>query len=181
MAAETAHDFRPTSGRGVGTLGIVGALVVAGYVGYAERSVPGVRIALGAALVAAGVWAVLLRPRASVRDGTLVLRHALSDTHIPLARVEGVRLRSFLQVWADGRRHICTGIGRSTRSQLMGREGGDYGDFVVARISGLSEEARRAAERTPQAAVPPVRRHWAWHAVALVGAPAGALVATLLL
>lgn len=159
------HDFPPTQGRVVGYAGLAAASAVAVYLLGFERSLGGARVGLAAAVLGVLIWAVLLRPRALVYPGTLLLRHALSDTEIPLRLVEDARVRQSLHVWAEGRRHVCTGIGRSTRS-LLRDSSSDYEDFVAEQIRQLADDARRDTARVGAGAV---RRRWAWPELTTLG------------
>ena len=99
------HRFRPTNGTAVGVAGLLTATAVVVLVLLTERSATGLRVAIAAAGVAVLVWAVLLRPRVVASEETLLLRHALSDVHLPLAAVEDVVVRSTLNVWVGERVH----------------------------------------------------------------------------
>ena len=179
------QTFRPTNGALLGWVALVAAAAVALVAVVQEPDLLGVRVALGAALVALLVWVALLRPRAVATADTLVLRNLVSDTHVPLARVDAAVVRQVLQVWVGEECYRCTGIGRSARS-LMGRRnhggalaalgleqvdrrigaagaggdigsGADYATFVETRIEELARTARRDARTEP----PSVRRVWA--------------------
>jgi hypothetical protein len=181
MAPDTPVErFRPSSGAPLGWVSIAVLAVVLVVALVSEPNLLGVRIALGIALAAALVWAVLLRPRATAYADTLVLHNMVSDTQLPLAGIEAVTVRQTLNVWVGERRYVCAGIGRSPRQLLRQRSrttgalefqradlsgtgaGGpvlgdvDYAGFVESRI----EELARAARRDGRASTP-VRRQWA--------------------
>lgn len=157
------HAFKPTSGTILGFVGLAIAGLVVVLVLLGERSVMGLRTALGAALVALFIWMVLLRPRVTAYAETLVLRNMASDVHVPLAAIDDVAVRHTLNVHVDDQRYSCPGIGRSTRSMVRAQHGGgrsseqDYVAFVETTIEELSRAARRDHRGEPV----PVRRRWA--------------------
>ncbi|HSE72181.1 MAG TPA: hypothetical protein VLA97_15565 [Nocardioidaceae bacterium] len=196
------EQFRPTSGR---ILGVASLVVVAGLLLYLlleERTLTGLRIGLGLVFLAVLVWATQLRPRAAAYPHALHLRNSFRDTTIPLAAIDEVSVRRTLNVWVGDQRYVCIGIGRSMRSMarmkspgpasLLGfdrlesyREGStpalpdqsamDYETFVVTRIEGLAEDARRRGT-TDQ----PPRHAWAWPEIVAVAATGTAFAASLL-
>jgi hypothetical protein len=206
-AHETAgpvQKFRPTSGTVIGWLALAVAAAAAVVTAASEPNLTGVRVVLGAVLLALVVWVVLLRPRAAAYSRTLVLQNQVSDLHLPLARIDAVVVRQTLNVWIGDERYVCSGIGRSTRSLLTNRgrepmnvvgidqkdlhrargqsgEPGasvDYATFVEERITDLARSARRD-QRDDEP--PPVRRVWAHRElVALVVVAAGFAVSLLL-
>ena len=145
-----------------------------------EPNLTGVRICLLVALAGVVVWAVLLRPRATAYDETLVLHNQVSDWHLPLAEVEDVAVRHTLNVWVGGKRYSCSGIGRASRQMVRGPDGApasvfarrddprtgagdaakigevDYATFVENRIDELAAVARREGGQPPA-----VQRVWA--------------------
>ena len=174
------HAFRPTSGMILGIIGLVVAAAVIGLVVVTERSVEGLEVALIAAAVGVLIWMVLLRPRVTAYPRELVLRNIASDVHLPLAEVDGVLVRHQLNVWVDGRRFSCPGIGRSTRSMVRQKgpvqpQNADYATFVENTI----EDLARSARRDQQGEVPPVRRRWALPELGLLSALVVALAVTI--
>ncbi|WP_148571083.1 hypothetical protein [Nocardioides caldifontis] len=179
-AATPVERFRPTSGRFVGGASLVAAAFVLVLTAVTEPNLTGVRICLLVALAGVVVWAVLLRPRATAYDDTLVLHNQVSDWHLPLAKVDDVAVRHTLNVWVGGKRYSCPGIGRASRQMVRGsdgnptsvfarrndaRQGGgdaasigevDYATFVENRIDELARIARRDGGEPPA-----VRRSWA--------------------
>ena len=197
------QKFKPTHGTVLGYVGLaVSALVILSLL-TTERSLDGLRWSLGIAIAAVLIWAVMIRPRATAYDETLVLHHMLSDTHLPLARIDTVVVRQMLNVWIGDQRYLCTGIGRSTRKLLKSRSrgsmaglgivqaddhrgmpevadfgsGADYATFVETRIEDLARSARRDLPGEP----PPVRRTWAVRELVALAVLGTALALTLLL
>jgi hypothetical protein len=174
------HAFKPTSGTLLGSAGLAIAAIVVVLVVVGERSVLGLRTALGAALLALVIWMVMLRPRVTAYADTLVLRNMASDVHIPLAAIDDVAVRHTLNVHVDDQRYSCAGIGRSTRSMLRDQHGAarssaqDYVAFVETTI----EELSRAARRDNRGEVAPVRRSWAVPELAAGGVLVVALAVT---
>jgi hypothetical protein len=181
--ARPVQKFKPTTGHLVGYLGLAACAVTVGVVVTSERNVVGLRVALGAVLVAVLIWLAILRPRATAYDETLVLRGMLSDTALPLARIDDAVVRQMLVVWVGGDRYTSSCIARSRRSLMKRRtpgvmsvfglqqaddrigavgasgdigSSGDYATFVETRIEQLAKAARRDGRE-----VPPVRRRWA--------------------
>lgn len=177
------QSFQPSSGTLLGWVALIAAVVVALTAMVVEPNLLGVRVLFGAGFVAALTWVALLRPRAAAYGDTLVLRNLVSDLHLPLARIDTVRVRQMLQVWIEDDCYRCVGIGRSTRS-MVGRRprgalsalgltqaddrmgtgqaghsgaGTDYSTFVENRIEELARTARRDLRSDP----PRVRRVWA--------------------
>lgn len=198
------QTFRPTSGGILGWVAVLAAAVVGVVALVEEPNLLGVQVVLGAALVALVVWVSLLRPRAAAYADTLVLRNLLSDTHLPLARVDTAVVRQVLHVWLGDDCYRCVGIGRSSRSLLnrrnnggamavMGLEqvdgrmgaaqggdvggGADYATFVETRIEDLARAARRDLQTEP----PPVRRVWARRELAALAVLATGFAVSLLL
>lgn len=192
MTDEVVERFRPTSGRAVGIIALVAALVVAA-VGVVEhdQGFP-VPFVLGAVLVAVLAWAALLRPRVWVTSEDLVLHNMLHTARVPLAAIESVVVRQVLAVTAGERRFVSPAIGRSHRQTVhMTRRGtrpgplDSYPTFVEDRITQLADDARaragvakRSAEQ--RALAGGVRRDWAWPEVVALGAAVLALVFSLL-
>jgi hypothetical protein len=199
--ARPVQKFKPTTGPVIGCVGLAVCLVVVGVVVTSERSVIGAQVALGAVLVGVLIWLVLLRPRATAYDDRLVLRGILSDTTLPLARIDAAVVRHMLVVWIGEDRYTCAGIARSTRSMVkrrnpgvlsvlglhqtddrMGAAGagamigtsGDYATFVESRIEDLARSARRDGRD-----VPPVRRRWAPLEIAVLAVSGLAFVLSL--
>jgi hypothetical protein len=184
--------FRPTSGRLLGAVAIVGcaALLVAAVVDYPA----GYALRLALASVFCGVlsWAALLRPRLGVTATSLVLRNMLETVTIPLVAVESLVVRQVLAVRAGDRRYVSPALGRTRRDAVASRSktaapgaGATYADVVEHRIRQLSGDARNLAgtsagsEPRPQVAAP-IHRSPAWPEVgALIVSGAGLLVEVL--
>ena len=168
---QPVQAFKPTSGTLIGVVGLMFTGLVGVLAALTEHSALGLRVVLGAGLVALLVWMVLLRPRATAYADTLVLRNMTSELHIPMAAIEDVVVRHMLNVRAGGERYTCAGIGRSTRSMVRSSGGGptglsgpaasagnqDYVTFVETTIEDMARSARRQAGEEPG----PVRRRWA--------------------
>jgi hypothetical protein len=200
-AATTVEPFRPSSGQGVGWTGLVLLCGGAVWAVAADPGLPSLRVGLGMLLAATVVWVAMLRPRAAVRhdEGLLVLRNPLSDTYVPLSRIDQVSVRQTLDVLVGDERYVCIGIGRSARETMRRRRqtltelesptghsapaaGEAYGDFVARRISTLAHEARSSARRRtddPALHPPAVRREWALPEAALLAVLTLAFLATL--
>jgi hypothetical protein len=195
--------FKPTGGMLIGWLSLAVAIVLLVLVPVSEPNLTGVRVVLVVALIALVVWMALLRPRATVYPRTLVLRNMVSDTHLPLAGIDAVLVRTTLNVWVEEERYVCIGIGRPTR-KLVGQKGGgpmsvlglehddrrygmgqsneiggtkDYAGFVEDRIAALALAARRDLREE----LPPVRRKPAVPELVALGVLVGALVVSFLL
>ena len=196
--ARPVQKFKPTTGPALGYVGLAVCALVIGVVVTSEQHVVGLRVALGALLVAVLIWLALLRPRAAAYDDTLVLRGMVSDTALPLARIDAAVVRHVLVVWIGEDRYTCAGIARSTRNMMKRRYGamaaaglqqtddrmtagadigtsGDYATFVENRIEDLARSARRDGRDVPE-----VRRDWARLEVAALVVSALAFVLSLL-
>jgi hypothetical protein len=200
---DPVQKFKPTHGTVLGYLGLVVAALVVLALLTTEPGLTGVRWSLGIAIAAVLVWAVMIRPRATAYDETLVLHHALSDTHLPLAQIDTVVVRQMLNVWIGEHRYLCAGIGRSTRKLLKSRSrgpmaglglrqaddhpgmgdvadfgsGADYATFVETRIEDLARSAKRDRQSEP----PRVRRTWAVPELTALAVLGAAFVASLML
>ena len=194
--------FKPTTGAGVGYLGLALSVAAAMTLLATERSLGALQAVLGLSVAAVLIWAALVRPRATAYQESLVLHHMFSDTHLPLARIDAVVVTQMMTVWVGGRRYSCAGIGRSSRRLLNRRSrgpmavpglapaddrmrtgrlaeiggGADYARFVEARIEGLARSARRDLPDEP----PPVRRSWAVPELSVLGLLAAAFAVSLL-
>lgn len=186
---EPVERFKPTAGVFVGWTGLTLALLTITYVVVFERSFGGLQLALGAAFVAALVWATQLRPRATAYAEELVIHGSIQDTAIPYVAIGEVTMGQTLSVVAAGRRFVCVGIGRSLGSEarqrvrahaqsgLLGparvsqvtgaeapasRHGStSYPDFVLTRIQDLVAAARTRADRAGNHDRTEVRRTYA--------------------
>lgn len=163
---EPLEVFTPTSGLMVAVLTWVGIAVALVAILLTSPTVVGLRWGVVLLLFALVVWVTQVRPRVLAFPDTLVIRHMLSDVHLPLASVDTVAARHVLYVWVGDERHSCAGIGRSTRALARGSgtargssegaAGMDYVSYVETRIMDLAETARR--ERRQSAST---RRVWA--------------------
>lgn len=171
--------FRPTNGTLAGRFGLVAvAAVLVASVAQLGSEVPPWLVVLGL-LVAALVWAAVLRPRVWATREHLVLRGMVDTVHVPLASIEEVVVRQVLALRAGGKRYVSPAVGRSRRSMVLAERPPrgtpkparpdlvDYPDFVEERIRQLADEARQragVARRSPEQAAlaAGVRREWAW-------------------
>ena len=169
---EQPEWFHSTSGRYVGTAGLVAALAVSVLVLFDVRGSHTVTYVAGALLTALACWAVLLRPRVGLTADTLVLRLVLRTAFVPLAAIESIGVSQVLAVRAGGRRFVSAAIGKPLRRAVMEAHGatprpkGDdaqgrsmpYVDFVEDRIRDRRAEVMRArlaaAERAGEDAAP---------------------------
>ena len=191
MAEDAVEEFRASSGRITGILGLVVSItiVVLGVAEFDEGFPPAV---VWASLFAAVLfWSAMLRPRVSVTGSELRLRNMLTTISVPLAAIEHIVVRQVLSVRAGESRYISSAIGKSWRQALKQdrpREPGDdapYPVFVEERLQQLAEEARAKAgiilmsdEQLELAKG--VRREWAWPEIVLLGFTAVGFVGALL-
>lgn len=195
------HDdeirFRPTSGRIMGSLAVIAALVVVAL-GVADPGVVPASVAAGAVLLGVLGWATMLRPRVSMTPEHLVLRTMLEHVRLPLAAIEELAVRQVLAVRVGDKRYVSTAIGKSWRKALVGdrnatRKDADrpvtevaYPDYVEQEIRSRMEHARAAAgvrllSDEQQALAAGVSREPAWLPIGLITLSVlGLLVAVLL-
>jgi hypothetical protein len=191
VAEDMVENFRPTSGRISGVLGlaICVATVVLGVSEFDEGFPPAV---VWAALFAGVLfWAAMLRPRVWVSGSELRMRNMLDTITLPLASIEQIMVRQVLSVRAGDRRYVSSAVGKSWR-QAMKRDRGvepgaeaPYPVFVEERLTQLAENARSqqgialmSDEQLELAKS--VRREWAWPEIVLLGFTAVGFVVALL-
>ena len=190
---EVVERFRPTSGRIMGSIGLVGVAAVAVIAVADPGSVPA-PVLWGFLLFGALVWTAMLRPRLLATRSSLVMRNMLSTVTIPLAATEQIVVRQVVAVRAGERRYVSPAVGRSLRESLRsGRSGVDdapvspsYPTFVENRLHQLAADARAregvAMMSDEQLALAAgVRREWSWPAVALVVVTFAGFVVSILL
>lgn len=196
--AARVERFKPTGGMFIGWASVAAAVILLVLVPLSEPNLIGVRVVMIVAIVALVVWMALLRPRATAYGDTLVLQNMVTDTHVPLAGIDAVLVRTTLNVWVADERYVCIGIGRPTRKLVKEKGGGpmsilglehddrrygfgqsgeigaskDYAGFVEDRIATLALAARHA----PHDELPPVRRKPAVPELIAFGVLLGALV-----
>jgi hypothetical protein len=110
--------FRPNNGRIIGVIGLLLCAIVAVVLVVTESAqvaVPGV---IGCALVAGLVWMAVLRPSVAATASELRLRTMFESLSIPLASIDTVVVRRYLQVRSGGRRYICPAISRPLRKTI---------------------------------------------------------------
>lgn len=191
MPDEVVEDFRPSSGRitGVLGLGICVAVVLLGVAEFDEGFPPAV---VWAALFSGVLfWAATLRPRVKVAGSELRLRNMLTTISVPLASIEQIVVRQVLSVRAGDRRYVCPAVGKSWRQAMKPdrpREPGEdrsYPVFVEERLQQLAEEARTRAGISLMSdeqleLAKEVRRDLAWPEIVLLGFTAAGFVVALL-
>jgi hypothetical protein len=184
--------FRPTSGRIMGSLAVIAALVVVAIAVADPGAVPA-PVVSGAVLIGVLGWASMLWPRVSVTPEDLVLRTMVEHQRLPLAAIEDLAVRQVLAVRVGDKRYVSTAIGKSWRKTMVGdkpdtRKNADkpiaevaYADYVEQEIRRRMEQARAEAgvgllsdEQLALAAG--VRRQPAWLPIGLI---AGAVLALL--
>ena len=186
--------FPPTSGRFIGVLGVVTAVVIFVAAAMARSTDTALGVALLAALGGVLAWASLLRPAVWLTAEDLVLRGMFQTDRIPLAAIDRVVITQVLAVSAGGKRYVSPAIGHSVRDTAMARRRpggleqqgidaleaqanavsagarGAYQAHVEERIRQVSREARERAGVGPgtaeQEALAEVRRTWAWPEIA---------------
>lgn len=159
---DDVERFRATSGRVMGTIGLVlvAAVIVLGLVSGVRQALDG--LVPGCLLAALVIWVVLLRPAVRAEGDDLVLRGSLDERRIPFASIERVSVGVVLAVRAGGRRYTNTAVGRTRRESARDdRVGTDlarrsYGAYVESRLEKLVDDARAAG--LPEG---DVRRSWA--------------------
>jgi hypothetical protein len=191
MPDEVVEDFRPSSGRITGLLGlgICVGIVVLGLVEFDEGFPPaGVWAALFAAVL---LWSAMLRPRVRVTGPELRLRNMLTTISVPLASIEQIVVRQVLSVRAGDHRYVSSAVGKSWRQALKSDRPRDPGEdapypvFVEERLQQLAEDARTKAGITLMSdeqleLAKGVRREWAWPEIVLLGFTALGFVVALL-
>jgi len=156
--------FRP-SGQVTGWVCVALAVAVAGLVVVEHGR--GVPLWPAAAAVTFGAlsWAVLLRPRVALVDGSLELRGSFDTVWVPLADIEMVAVGRVLAVSTEERRWTSAALGRSarrarrddeaaaaSRSGLAGQTSVSYAAVVERRLQDAVVEAVQREERAARAA-----------------------------
>ena len=191
MADEVVEDFRPSSGRITGVLGlaICVGIVVLGVVEFDEGFPPA---AVWAALFGGVLfWSATLRPRVRVTESELRLRNMLTTISVPLAAIEQIVVRQVLSVRAGDQRYVSSAIGKSWRQALKSDRPREHGGGRA--VPGLRRGAAPAARRgradqggdhadvgRAAGAGQGVRREWAWPEIVLLGFTALGFVVALL-
>lgn len=190
MTEQVVERFKPTSGRIMGTVGLV-LVGVALVLGLLDPD-SGFGGPVFAAAVALGVltWASSLRPAMWVTTDSLVMRNMFDTVTIPLAAIEQVAVQQVTAVRAGDRRYVSPVVGRSLRQAMKGRrdtEGGvpsSYPDMVEQRIRQLAQDAAAARGIRPRSVEQvelgrDVRRRPAWGEIVLLAAAVVGFVITL--
>ncbi|WP_166133625.1 hypothetical protein [Nocardioides ochotonae] len=189
MTEQVVERFKPTSGRIMGTIGLV-LVAIALVLGLLDPdSGFGGPVLAGAVGLGVLTWASSLRPAMWVTTDSLVMRNMFDTVTIPLAAIEQVAVQQVTAVRAGDRRYISPVVGRSLRQAMKGRrhtEGAvpaSYADMVEQRIRHLADEAAAARGIRPRseeqvALGREVRRQPAWaEIVLLVAAVVGFVIA----
>lgn len=113
--------FKPTSGVFLGYAGLAMALFAVGYCLFSVHTVVGLRVGLGAAFGAVLIWVSQLRPRVTAYADALLLKGSLQDIRIPYLAIEEVSVTQMLNVFAEGRRYVCVGIGKGIAAETRER------------------------------------------------------------
>lgn len=186
--------FRPTSGRILGSVAVIGSFVVLAIFVSDPGAMP-VPLAAGVALFGVLAWASMLWPRVSLTADDLVLRTMVEHQRLPLAAIEELAVRQVMAVRVGDKRYVSSALGRPLR-KAMGigvRKDKDkatgeveYVDHVEQQIRDRMEQARSAAgvglltdEQLALAAG--VRREPAWLPIGLIAAAVLALVVSIAL
>ena len=188
--------FRPTSGLIMGSLAVIGALVVVA-IAVADPGAMPAQVVAGTVLLGVLGWATMLWPRLWVTSEHLVMRNVVETIHLPLAAIEALAVRQVLAVRAGDKRYVSPALGRSWRKTMVGDKPAtrkdtdrpiteiDYVDYVEKEVRDRMEQARAAAgisllsdEQLALAAG--VRRQPAWLPITLIVASVLALVASFL-
>ncbi|MQW75919.1 hypothetical protein GHK92_08540 [Nocardioides sp. dk4132] len=193
MTEQVVERFKPTSGRIMGTIGLV-LVAVALVLGLLDPD-SGFGGPVFAAAVAIGVltWASMLRPAMWVTTESLVMRNMFETVTIPLAAVEQVAVQQVTAVRAGDRRYVSPAVGRSLRQAMKGRRAeqdsasavpSSYPDMVEQRIRHLADDAAAARGIRPRSAEQvelgrEVRRQPAWAEIVLLVAAVVGFVITL--
>ncbi|NPC95672.1 hypothetical protein [Nocardioides sp. zg-DK7169] len=201
MTEQVVERFKPTSGRIMGTVGmvLVALVLVLGLID--PDSGFGGPVFAGAVAIGVLTWASTLRPAMWVTTESLVMRNMFETVTIPLAAVEQVAVQQVTAVRAGDRRYISPAVGRSLRQVMKTRRGagapgdtGDdaaasavttsYADMVEDRIRSLAADAAAARGIRPRSDEQvglgrEVRRRPAWAEIVLLVAAVLALVVSL--
>jgi hypothetical protein len=191
MADDVVEDFRASSGRITGVLGVIFCIGVV-VLGLAERERGFPPSIVWAALFGAVLfWAATLRPRVRVTASELCMRNMLSTISVPLASIEQIVVRQVLSVRAGERRYVSAAVGKSWRQAMRSdrprKQGAEasYPVFVEERLHQLAEDARAregiALMSDEQLALARgVRREWAWPEIVMLTFTALGFVVALL-
>jgi hypothetical protein len=144
---QPVERFKPTTGAFAGWAGILLALAGIGYVVVEQRTLGGLRLALGAAFGAVLLWATQLRPRVTAYARHLRLHGPVRDTVVPYLAINEVTMGQVLNVRVGTRRYVCVGIGRSVgyemrhrvRSQGQGQGAGGIGGNRSYQFAGREQ------------------------------------------
>ena len=191
MAESQVEEFRPTSGRAMGVVGLLVCAVVVVY-GVLTDGFPVAWIWV-ALVVGVLVWSSSLRPRVAATSSHLVLRNMLSTVSVPLAAIEQVVVSQVLAVRVGEKRYVSPAIGKSWRQAIKGNRQKPtatsetpYPVFVEERISRLASDARDQAgvallSDEQLALASDVRRTWAWPEIGALALATGGLLVALVL
>jgi hypothetical protein len=187
---QVVEQFRPTSGRVTGVLGLVLAGVVV-VIGLLDREQFPILLVAIAVLAAGLIWTSMLRPGLWVTRDQVVLRNMVTTTRIPLAAVERVVVRQVVSINAGERRFVSPAVGRSLRQSLPTPRAKaqtaetSYPVFVEERLHHLVDEARVRTGVKPYSdeqlqLAGQIERTYAWPEIAALALGGLAVVVALL-
>src|SRR6476660_8673857 len=147
MDEKPVERFKPTTGGFVGYLGLGVAAFTVVYCAVSVHTVIGLRVALAAVFAALVIWVTQLRPRATAYQRDLVLSGSIRDVRLPYVAIEDVSVTQMLNVFAEGRRYVCVGIGKGIVSDMKARakKEKERSKLGSGRLREFSEKAEMAA------------------------------------
>lgn len=185
--------FRPTSGRILGIVAVMGSAVVL-VIAVADPGAVPAPLAAAVGLFGVLAWASMLWPLVSLNAEHLVLRTMVEHQRLPLAAIEELAVRQVLAVRVGDKRYVSSALGRPLRKTIRGGKPKDdaapagevdYVDHVEQQIRARMEQARATAgvgllsdEQLVLAAG--VRREPAWLPIGLMTVAVLALAVTIL-
>lgn len=180
------ESFGPTNGSTAAWVGIGACVLIVGGVVVQDRSVEGLRTAVGAAAVAWVLYLFLLRPRVLLSKETLTLRGSVGDVSIPVRSVSAVRVGAYTRVWCgECKRFSTAAVGRGGRRARIalkpevGPPSLGEGDVLQARVDLLLGARERAGLSAETDLLP--RRTWAWRELGVLAGLVAVFGLTLLL
>lgn len=185
------RTYRPTRGLVVGAIGVVGSAIAGLVFGLDGFGTGSVLTCLCLWLFGWLVWVVMLWPRVLLGEREVWLVGSLRTTRLPAERIEHVAVKQYLQIKADGRKHISpvighsrAALGRSMREPLRGIEVTEGGRPLVLneaeRLRELIDQMAVTARRRPRPDVPPVTAAWNPLPLAVLAVLLAGLAATVL-
>ena len=207
MAGTGPETFRSSGSVVMGSIGAVGALVLAVLSAVHPNAGAPDWIAAALFLFAVLVYVAQVRPAVVLDESNLVLRNMLGSVHVPWAAIKDAQVRQFLRVEVGRRTYECAAVGRTrrqilkdsrqpdgaSRSELSygqlpdtaGRGEYSYGRFIETKIRNRAKEAmtkrgieHRSEEQGALADGVVILR--AWPEIVLLGTAVVALAVTVL-